>query len=101
LQSATLEAGDLLYLPKGWWHYFASSPNSISLACWHGEPMTPADEIKLMVKTENYGLIAQTLKDFFWLGVLSHPYKRRLYSPPPTGVMLHQLITNAFANRKP
>ena len=96
LQSATLEAGDVLYLPRGWWHYLASSPNSISLACWHGEPMTPADEIKLMFKTKNYGVVAQAIKDFFWLGVLGHPYKRRLYSPPPTGFMLYELITKPF-----
>ena len=97
LQSAKLEAGDVLYLPRGWWHYFASSADSISLACWHGEPMTPADEVKLLIQAKNYGVMAQAVKDFFWHGVFGRPYKRRLYSPPPTGLMLHQLITKPFS----
>ncbi len=97
LQSAELEAGDVLYLPQGWWHYFASSADSISLACWHGVPMTPADEVKFLIQTRNYRVMAQAVKDFFWHGVFGRPYQRRLYSPPPTGVMLHQLISKPFS----
>ena len=31
---ATLTAGDMLYIPLGWWHYVESRPNSIMLNFW-------------------------------------------------------------------
>ena len=32
LVEGVLEPGDVIYLPRAWWHYFASSESSISLA---------------------------------------------------------------------
>jgi lysine-specific demethylase 8 len=100
-QQATLEPGDVLYLPKGWWHYFASSPDSISLACWHDEPLTPAYDVKMVLASRNWALLARTFRDFFWHGVLGRPYRRRLYSPAPTGVMLHDLLSRLIPLKLP
>ena len=100
LQQATLEPGDVLYVPRGWWHYFASSPKSISLACWHDEPLTPAYDVKIVIGSRDWALLTRTVRDFFWHGVLGRPYKRRLYSPPPTGVMLHDLVSRSMPWRQ-
>lgn len=99
LLEATLEPGDVLFLPKGWWHYFASSDRSISLSCWHGTPLGPAHDVKVMMSIRQLRPWLRLLRDFSWNGVLQRPYERRLYSPPPTGVMLYELLAGLI--RKP
>jgi hypothetical protein len=37
---ATLEPGDALFIPRGWWHYLASPGASISINHWHGDHLT-------------------------------------------------------------
>ena len=39
------------------------------------------------------------VRDFVWHGVLRRPYARRLYSPPPTGVMLYELMVGVFRRK--
>jgi len=92
LHETSLEPGDVLYIPKGWWHYLASSERSISLSCWHGTPLGPLHDLKVMLNTRRPGPWLRLVRDFFWYGVFRRPYERRLYSPPPTGVMLYELV---------
>ena len=33
---ANLGPGDLLYLPRGWWHYVVSEPHSVMTNVWTG-----------------------------------------------------------------
>jgi hypothetical protein len=98
LHETKLEPGDVLFLPKGWWHYFASSERSISLSCWHGTPLGPMHDVKVVMSTRRPGPWLRLVRDFVWYGVLRRPYARRLYSPPPTGVMLYELVTGALKN---
>jgi hypothetical protein len=100
LLETKLEPGDVLYLPKGWWHYFASSDSSISLSCWHGQPLTPAHDVKVMWSLRSPAAWGRLLLDFAWYGVLRRPYKRRLYSPPPTGLMLFELVSSIVMPRR-
>jgi len=100
LLEGVLESGDVLYLPRGWWHYFASSERSISLSCWHGTPLGPSHDLQLMMRLRQVRPWLRLLRDFSWHGVLRRPYRRRLYSPPPTGVMLYELLAGAL-RRKP
>jgi hypothetical protein len=100
LLEATLEPGDVLYIPKGWWHYLASSDRSISLSCWHGTPLGPMHDVKLVLSIKRPGPWLRLVRDFLWYGLLRRPYKKRLYSPPPTGVQLYELVTGAL-RRKP
>jgi hypothetical protein len=101
LLEATLEQGDVLYLPKGWWHYFASSDRSISLSCWHGTPLGPMHDVKVMMRIKQVKPWLRLVRDFSWNGVMGRPYQRRLYSPPPTGVMLYELLAGAVRRKTP
>ena len=96
LLEARLEPGDVLFLPRGWWHYFASSERSISLSCWHGVPLGPAYDLKVMARIRQASPWLRLVRDFVWNGMLGKPYTRRLYSPPPTGVMVYELLTSAL-----
>lgn len=96
LWQALLEPGDVLYLPRGWWHYFASSERSISLVCWHGQPLDPLNDLKVVAASRDPAVWLRILRDFVWHGLLGRPYRRRLYSPPPTGVMLHDLLVSVL-----
>ncbi len=100
LLQARLEPGDVLFLPRGWWHYFASSESSISLSCWHGQPLTPAYDVKVMMRIRSAAAWTRLVSDFMWYGVLRRPYKRRLYSPPPTGRMLYELVASMVSRRR-
>ncbi len=101
LVETNLEPGDVLYLPRGWWHYFASSDRSISLSCWHGTPLGPMHDVKVMMSIRQVRPWLRLLRDFSWNGVLRRPYQPRLFSPPPTGVMLYQLLAGALTRRPP
>ena len=94
LLEARLEPGDVLFVPRGWWHYFASSERSISLACWHGVPLGPSHDLKVMMSLREPGPWLRLARDFVWNGVLGRPYTQRLYSPPPTGVMVYELLAS-------
>jgi hypothetical protein len=96
----TLQPGDVLFLPRGWWHYFASSESSISLACWHGETLGPRYDFGMMVRVRDPKAWALLVRDFVWHGALKRPRPRRLFSPPSTGEMLYQLTSSVWARRK-
>jgi ribosomal protein L16 Arg81 hydroxylase len=32
-----LNAGEALFIPKGWWHYVRALDDSISVSCWFGQ----------------------------------------------------------------
>lgn len=100
LIEATLEPGDVLFIPKGWWHYLASSDRSISLTCWHGTPLSPGHDLRLLLSIGGVKTWALLAKDFVWSGILKRPYKRRLYSLPPTGVLLYELVSSVLPGRK-
>jgi hypothetical protein len=99
LFETVLHPGDVLFLPRGWWHYFASSERSISLSCWHGTPLGLQHELRVMMRIRRVGPWLRLVRDFVWNGILGRPYTRRLYSPPPTGLLLYELLTGAIKPR--
>ncbi|MDJ0676979.1 MAG: cupin-like domain-containing protein [Calothrix sp. MO_167.B42] len=89
-----LEPGDVLFIPKGWWHYLKSSESSISLTCWYGIAQTPMDQFKIMVRMGRPSIWFALMRDFLWHGVLQQPFEYRLYGLPPTGQMSYELVTS-------
>ena len=96
LFETVLNPGDVLFLPRGWWHYFASSERSISLSCWHGTPLGPLHDLRVMMRVGQVGPWLRLVRDFIWNGILRRPYAKRLYSPPPTGLLLYDLLVGAL-----
>ncbi|MGJ5178585.1 cupin-like domain-containing protein [Bradyrhizobium oligotrophicum] len=95
-----LEPGDILFLPRAWWHYFASSESSISLSCWHGEPLGPRYDVEVMMRMRSPTAWALLARDFVWHGFFARPRPNRLYSPPSTGQMLYHLVSTSLARPK-
>jgi hypothetical protein len=86
----TLRPGELLYIPRGWWHFLRATDKSISLNLWHEPALTLGDELGAVAALGPAGW-ARVARDFVWHGALKRPYERRLYSPPPTGKQLFDL----------
>lgn len=99
LFQTTLEPGDVLYLPRAWWHYFASSESSISLSCWHGDLLTPRYDLQVMMRMRSPKLWALLVRDFA-AQAMNRPQNDRLFSPPSTGRLLYQLVSGMFAGNK-
>lgn len=88
---ATLDPGDALYIPRGWWHYLASPGASISVNHWHGDHLCAKDHVTAFVLA-GPRVWSRTTRDFLWCGVLGRPYRQRLFSPPALGVDLHRRL---------
>ena len=95
----TLQPGDLLYIPRGWWHFLRAPDQSISLNLWHEPALTLGDEFGAVAALGPVGW-ARVTRDFVWHGALRRPYEQRLYSPPPTGKQLFDLCA-MVVTRKP
>jgi lysine-specific demethylase 8 len=92
LFAGTVEPGDVLYIPRGWWHFLSAPGASISLTCWYGPPLTPGQELEAVLRLRDPLVWARIARDFVWHGVLARPYQSRLYSLPPSGLMLYELV---------
>lgn len=95
--SCQVRPGDVLYVPRCWWHYLKAPERSISLSCWFGPQLTPKEELKMVLESGRLDIWTQAAMDFVRYGLLKHPYQRRLFSPPPTGVWLHDYYTKLLS----
>lgn len=93
-----LSPGDLLYIPRGWWHHLRARASSISLNLWHEPALGVAEELRALAEL-GPACWARVARDFLWHGVLRRPYARRLYSPPPTGKQLYDLFAMGLAGK--
>jgi lysine-specific demethylase 8 len=100
LAQAILQPGDILYLPRAWWHYFASSESSISLSCWHGEPLGRRYDLEVMFRMRSPKAWTLLVSDFTRQAFRGSARPNRLFSPPSTGEMLYDLASSAWARRK-
>jgi len=95
-----LTPGDVLFLPRGWWHHFSSLGTSISISCWHGQSLTIAEQVR-GVNLAGKHLWLRILRDFIWHGLCKRRYQQRLFSSPPTGKILYDLIFHPNRLAKP
>ena len=93
-----LEPGDLVYIPKGWWHHLSADQISISANCWSGEPFSTSDFAK-RAKLTSPAVCMRLVWDFVWYGVLGRPYRPRVFSPPSLGVGLYRDFRSYCRNR--
>jgi len=87
----SLEPGDALYIPPGWWHYLVSEETSISVNVWHGRHLRGSDVLGAYLQA-GPAVWARTVRDFIWCGVLGRPYRQRLFCPLPFGVDLYRQL---------
>jgi lysine-specific demethylase 8 len=93
-----LEPGDLLYIPRGWWHFLAADNISISVNCWHGKSLRRLDRWKSFVGG-GPRIWRRWVRDFVWHGLLGHPFEARLFSPPPLGVRGYRRVRKLFGGK--
>lgn len=86
-----LNPGDMIFIPKGWYHSFSSPNVSISLSCWFGSPL---EAKKLILSFFRSGFMSWValIRDFFWYGVLSKPVDKKIFCPEPYGKQLYQYL---------
>lgn len=87
----TLDPGDALYIPRGWWHHITSPGVSISINAWHGDVLMVKDKLAFIFRV-GPRVWGRTARDFVWCGMLRRPYRQRLFAAPPFGVQVARLI---------
>lgn len=92
LYSDVVRPGDVLYIPRGWWHDIRSTTPSVSLNHWFGPPLEFRDYAGLLLQLGPRCWWA-TARDFVWNGFLQRPQERRFFfSPPSTGKRVFDAI---------
>ena len=86
-----LNPGDVLFIPRGWYHYIYSPQQSISLNCWYGSPLTSKDFLLAFYRS-GWKSWVTCLKDFIWHGILFRSFEDKLYSGAPLGKVMYDFI---------
>jgi lysine-specific demethylase 8 len=104
LLQGELKKGDVLFIPKGWHHYFYAPKYSISLNCFYGRPLTPQNLLPMLFKA-GWKPCAAMAKDFLWNGVLGRSFEYKLYCSAPFGKVIYDhmvfYIKNRFSKHTP
>ena len=86
--TGVLQPGDVLYIPRLWWHHICSEGVSISANHWYGRSASLGEQMGMLpMLPPKYTW--RTFRDFVWLGLLKKPYVLRLFSEAPTGKYLY------------
>lgn len=97
-----LQPGEMLFLPRKWWHYLASLTLTINATCWFFWEGIDYPESRSLFRPyvsylfrcgPSYPL--RFVYDFLWHGFLQRPYPMRALSPPPMGVQVWERLRNA------
>jgi len=94
----TINAGEILFLPKRWWHFMYQGETSISLSNWYGDEISTGYFFHL-AKNQSWQHLIKPLIDFVRLGVFGLNYNQRLSSDVPTGLYLYNLCKAAVSRR--
>jgi len=94
----TVRAGDILFIPKLWWHALRSTEPSLSINHWFGKDAS-IGEVLPLVRTGGVLSWLTIARDFVWHGVVGMPFKQRLLSEEPNGVWLYNQVAAAIRKR--
>ncbi|MFD5919162.1 cupin-like domain-containing protein [Kitasatospora sp. NPDC058201] len=99
LHHARMQPGELLYIPRGWWHDIRAHTPSVSVNHWFGEPLGLPDYLRLL------GLLGPaywgaTARDFVVHGLLRRQESTRFFfSPASTGRRLYDALRTGDFSR--
>lgn len=95
-----VEPGQVLHIPRGWWHYLRSESPSISVNHWFGQQI-PARIFLLLLARLGPRYVTRTLLDAVRYGILKETYKKDFFfTPPSTGERLFNLIRHGDFSRE-
>jgi lysine-specific demethylase 8 len=97
--ATTVRPGEVLYIPRGWWHYLKSESPSISINHWFGSPI-PSSHFMLLLLRLGPSYIWRTLLDMIRYSVLGNSYRKDFFfTPPSTGERLYNLLRHGNFSR--
>lgn len=89
---AVVEPGEILYIPRGWWHDIRAISPSISINHWFGPSQSTAEYLRLLARCGPRHWLA-TVRDFLRHGLLGRREKTTFFfSPPSTGRRLYDAV---------
>jgi hypothetical protein len=86
-----LGPGEVLFLPRGWWHSVIAKGASISVSREFDENM-PWQEVWRALSAAGTRAWLATGRDFIWHGLFRRPHERRLFDDPPFGAIIFDSI---------
>jgi len=89
---STLNKGDILFIPKQWWHALLSTEPSISVNRFFG-PRSNVSDLVPMLYAGGPSAWAAFIKDFIFHGLLRVKFKQRLYTAEPIGVWYYNQVS--------
>jgi len=99
VRTVTVRPGDVLFIPRGWWHYLRSESPSISINHWFG-PQIPASAFLALLVTLGPRYLGRTLLDMVRYSVLGRRYRKDFFfTPPSTGERLFNLVRHGDFSR--
>ena len=97
--ATTVRPGEVLYIPRGWWHYLKSESPSISINHWFG-PQIPSSHFMLLLLRLGPLYMGRTLLDMIRYSVLGNSYRKDFFfTPPSTGERLYNLLRHGNFSR--
>jgi lysine-specific demethylase 8 len=97
--TCVVEPNDVLYIPRGWWHYLRSESPSISINHWFG-PQIPSRLFLALLCRLGPRYVGRTLIDLVRYSLLGRRYhKDFFFTPPSTGERLFDLIRHGDFSR--
>lgn len=96
--TATLKAGEVLFIPKLWWHHFHSLSPAINVNLWYGEHISMRAILRVVAQS-GPACWGQVIRDFFVCGLFGRPSRARLFSDVPTGKFVYDTIAAGIRRR--